>query len=154
VASVTTDAPASLSVAVVRPTALKIAIAWATALAATALADLLVRTLAVHGLGMSDRFPPFMYSVIAGNAAMTVTGAAISFTLIAIRSANPMPAFRRVAIISLALSLVTDAFIALGAYPTWLFPGASPATSSMLVLMNIATFGFTLSIFGSATRPR
>jgi hypothetical protein len=152
VASVTTGAPASTSVA--RPTAYRIAIAWATALAATALADLLVRTLAVHGLGMSDTFPPFLYSAIAGNAAMTVTGAAISFTLIAIKSTNPMPAFRRVAVISLAISLVTDAFIALGAYPTWLFPGASPATSSMLVLMNFATFGFTLSIFGSAARPR
>ena len=130
----------------------RIPMAWLEVAIESVIANVLLRVGAVSGLGLPAAFPSFSFQAIGAFTIVGVTGATVAFALAARASAHPMTAYTRVEIVALALSLLPNVAMALGAFPSDAFPGAGPATALALAAMHVATAAITLSVFTRASR--
>jgi hypothetical protein len=117
------------------------------AIVASALANSIVRAIAVPLLGISPEFmplqisPPIFFSVIG------VLGAVIVFAIVARFSSRPIQLFRRIALAALALSIIPDIGLLFGDS----MPGTSPAGVIVLILMHLIAWAISVRLLTAMT---
>jgi hypothetical protein len=113
------------------------------------LANVVLQQLAVAVLRPDPAFmpltlpPPIIFTVVG------VLGAVIVYALIARFARNPNPLFRRVALVTLVVSLVPDILMLI----TGFNPGTTLGNVLVLMLMHVVTWAISVEMLTRLTRP-
>jgi hypothetical protein len=95
----------------------------------------LIRTVTMGLVEVSSEFRPFTWPQLTLFTVLGVAGATFVYAWLLRRARRPAEAFRKIALIVLAISIVPD----IGLLLTRAVPGITPATFAALVLMHVTT---------------
>jgi hypothetical protein len=119
----------------------------ALAIAASIVANLIIRIIFVNLLGIGQEFPPLGWGPPIIFTIMGVVGAVIVFAVIARFARRPIRLFRIIALVVLVLSLLPDLML-LSANA---MPGTSLGSVIALMLMHVAAGAITIWLLTTQT---
>jgi hypothetical protein len=117
------------------------------AIVASILANLLLRQIAVAALRPDPVFQPLTFGPPIALTALGVLGAVIVFGLVARFARDPIPLFRRIALVVLIVSFVPDILMLVTNTP-----GATVANVLVLMLMHVVAWAISVELLTRLTR--
>ena len=117
------------------------------AIVAAVVANLIVRTVAVAALRPDPRFMPLSLVMPIVFTTIGVLGATIVYAVVGRFSRRPVTLFRRIALVTLVVSLIPD-FLLLGGG----MPGASIATVAPLIVMHVVAWAIAVRLLTTLAR--
>ena len=116
---------------------------WAgpAAILAAIAAVLLVRVIAFATLNLSSEYPPLTVPALVLFTAVFTAIAVLVFAIVARRASQPLRLYRRIALVTLIVSMIPDAVLLPGKGP-----GATWTAVLVLMVMHVAAYAPTVAI--------